>query len=71
MDCKFSMLLIVIISDRCSIDNDDKLREKVDEALTVYDEYVKSAGEMASIGQEADGKIEEAAPEAEPEPINA
>ncbi|MCJ1414290.1 Protein phosphatase PP2A regulatory subunit B [Xylographa parallela] len=52
------------------IDNDDKLREKVDEALTVYDEYVKNAGEMASTGQEAEGKTEDAMPEAEPEPVN-
>jgi len=53
------------------IDNDDKLREKVDEALTVYDEYVKNAGEMAPTGHEAEGKTEEVATEAEAEPVNA
>lgn len=51
------------------IDNDDKLREKVDEALNVYDEYVKNAGEQSSGDQEAEGKAEEPA-EAEPEPVN-
>ena len=52
------------------IDNDDKLREKVDEALNVYDEYVKNAGEQNGGNQEAEGKAEESA-EAEPEPVNA
>jgi len=54
-----------------SIDNDEKLREKVDEALTVYDEYVKNAVEQTAGNQEAEGKADEPAGEAEPEPANA
>jgi polyadenylate-binding protein len=39
-----------------SIDNEEKLREKVDEAMNVYDEYVKNSGEGASEGDaKADG----------------
>lgn len=47
------------------IDNDDKLREKVQEALAVYDEYVKNAGGEP---QEPDGNPDEAGKEAEAEP---
>lgn len=54
-----------------SIDNDDKLREKVDEALTVYDEYVRNASEQTTGNQEAEGKADEPAGAAEPEPVNA
>lgn len=50
------------------IDNDDKLREKVQEALAVYDEYVKSSGEEPT---EPDGNVEEAGKEAEPETAKA
>jgi polyadenylate-binding protein len=52
------------------IDNDDKLREKVDEALTVYDEYVKTAGEGTG-AQDPDGKADDSAPLAEAEGVNA
>lgn len=44
------------------IDDDDKLREKVDEALNVYDEYVKNKGDDV-VGQ-TDG-------EAKPEELTA
>lgn len=54
-----------------SIDNDDKLREKVDEALTVYDEYVRNASDHNAGNQEAEGKADEPASEAEAEPVNA
>lgn len=46
------------------IDNEEKLREKVDEAMNVYDEYVKNAGGEAEDEGEAkaEGAVE---PEAE------
>lgn len=51
-----------------SIDNDDKLREKVDEAMTVYDDYVKNSGEGQSNQQETEGNAEEGGEtKAEPE----
>ena len=50
------------------IDNDDKLREKVQEALAVYDEYVKNSGEEP---QEPDGNTEEAGKEGELEAVKA
>ena len=53
------------------IDNDDKLREKVDEALTVYDEYVKNAGDGVTGNQEAEGEGEKPLGDAEPEAVNA
>ena len=58
-----------------SVDDDDKLREKVDEALTVYDEYVKSAAEGANAGapdaKVADGKAEETTTGTEAEAVGA
>jgi polyadenylate-binding protein len=39
--------LIVFFRSRllnCRIDNDNALRSKVDEALAVYDEYIKTQG---------------------------
>ena len=60
-----------IETDRHRIDNDDKLREKVDEALTVYDEYVRNAGEIAAANPETEGKAEETSAEVDPEPIAA
>ena len=56
------------LTNNARIDNDDKLREKVEEALTVYDEYVKNAGEGA---QEAEGKAEDGVAEAEQEGVKA
>jgi polyadenylate-binding protein len=35
------------------IDNEDKLREKVQEALAVYNEYVKNTGEGDADGEGA------------------
>ena len=52
-----------------SIDNEDKLREKVEEALTVYDEYVKNAGGEAE--QEVEGKTEDGGAEAEQDGVKA
>lgn len=38
------------------MDNEDKLREKVNEAMNVYDEYVKNAnGDVADEGKAAEG----------------
>ncbi|KAL9108697.1 MAG: hypothetical protein Q9187_008258 [Circinaria calcarea] len=50
------------------IDDDDKLREKVDEALTVYDEYVKAA--EAAANPVTDSKPEEPSAGSEPEAVN-
>lgn len=39
-----------------SLDNDERLREKVDEAMAVYDEYVKNSGGDAEMeGEQKDG----------------
>ena len=48
-----------------SVDDDEKLREKVTEAMNVYDEYVKSADGGPT--ENGEGKSEEAGagPEAE------
>jgi hypothetical protein len=50
------------------IDNDDKLREKVDEAMTVYDDYVKKSGvNPAEVnGEAAEEPTKEAESEAAP-----
>ena len=47
------------------------MREKVDEALTVYDEYVRNAGDMSASNPETEGKTEETTTELESEPIAA
>ena len=61
-------------TDLNSVDDDDKLREKVDEALTVYDEYVRNAAEGANSGvsdaKAIDGKAEEATTNTEAEPVS-
>ena len=55
---------------RYRIGHDERLREKVDEAMVVYDEYVKNAPPPANgEAQEADGKVE--AGEDRPEPDGA
>ena len=54
----------MIVGANCNrIDDDDKLREKVDEALTVYDEYVKNKGGDAA-GQ-TDGEAKSGEPAAD------
>lgn len=36
--------MVAITNKRCRIEDDGALRSKVDEALAVYDEYVKAQG---------------------------
>jgi polyadenylate-binding protein len=45
----------------CRIEDDSALRAKVDEALTVYDEYVKTKGGDEGEGSKSEGKTEEKA----------
>ena len=47
------------------VDDDEKLREKVTEAMTVYDEYVKSAEGGPTENGESKGEDTSAGPEAE------
>ena len=51
-------------ANRRRIDNGDKLSEKVQEALAVYDEYVKNSGGEV---QDGDGNADDAGKEGEPE----
>ena len=54
------------------IDNEDKLREKVDEALSVYNEYVGNAPPSQSQAAEGgDAKAEGGASEAQPDAVKA
>lgn len=46
------------------IDDDDKLREKVDEALNVYDEYVKNKGDDMAGQTDGEAKPQEPAADA-------
>lgn len=49
-----------------SVESEEKLREKVDEAMTVYDEYIKSSGGAEGKnedGAKADGAKTEGASE--------
>lgn len=48
-----------------SLDDDEALRAKVDEALSVYDEYMKNKGTEGE--QAGESKPQEAANEASPE----
>lgn len=48
----------------CSVEDDSALRAKVDEALTVYDEYVKTkGGDDANEGEATEAKEGEKAEE--------
>lgn len=49
------------------IDNEDKLREKVDEAMNVYDEYVKNSSDANDV----DLKGEDTSPEAKSDSVEA
>ena len=71
LDCKLLASRESINADRSRIDNDDKLREKVDEALTVYDEYVKNAGGDNTGSQDIDGKHDEPPTETATEEVKA
>lgn len=57
------MPYVVLIE--CSVDDDNALRAKVDEAMTVYDEYVKNKGGEAEAPAGSTGKLEESTKGAE------
>ena len=67
--------MLPAFTNSISVDDDEKLREKVDEALTVYDEYVKNAAEGTTPGapdaKATDGKAEEATTGTEADANNA
>ena len=72
--CKFKTLaaplhFVNILTEKPRIDDDAALRAKVDEALTVYDEYIKNKGEGESAEPPAAAK--EAAKEGEAEETKA
>lgn len=77
LDCKNFLYLFLrrfyfALTSLPRINNDDKLREKVDEALTVYDEYVKAASQHANVASKnIDGKGDEYAVETEVDAPNA
>ena len=48
---------VIAFLTRGSIDDDNALRAKVDEAMTVYDEYVKTQGTEAE-GEKKEEKAE-------------
>ncbi len=54
-----------------SVDDDNALRAKVDEAMTVYDEYVKNKGGDAEPPAGAAGKPDESAKGAETEEVKS
>ena len=60
-----------VLTQNPSIDNGDKLSEKVQEALAVYNEYVKNSGDDDDDAQEPDGAAGEGGKEGEPEAAKA
>lgn len=55
-------------TDKARIDDNDKLREKVDEALAVFNEYQKSQG---AEGAPQDGSSSEQQPNGDGEEVKA
>jgi len=63
LDCKIDQLCFIVNVDTnwTRIDNEDKLREKVNEALAVYDDYLKNSENAGAVesNAEANGTSEE------------